>query len=164
VATVVLGTSEGADDVVQQALERAWQAIARFDEERAFRPWLLRIVANAARNSRRSRGRFARLAVRAASQAGTGGNGAANPEDVVVADSERQRLVAVLNRLRADDRLIIALRHFEQLTEREIADVLDIRPGTVKSRLSRAMQRLRTAYDQAGAPAVEPDEEVTLDG
>ena len=100
------------------------------------------------------------MAVRAASQEVVNGNGAATPEDVVVADAERQRLVAVLNRLRADDRLVIALRHFEQLSEREIADVLDVRPGTVKSRLSRAMQRLRTAYDRAA----EPDEEVSLDG
>ena len=86
VATVVLGTCEGADDVAQQAMERAWRAMPRFDVRRAFRPWLLRIVANAARNDRRSRGRFARLAVRAAGHA-PNGNGAAavGPEEAMVA-------------------------------------------------------------------------------
>ena len=53
-------------------------------------------------------------------------------------------VVAALNRLDAVDRLVIALRHFEQLSEQEMADVLDVPPGTVKSRLSRAMAKLRT--------------------
>ena len=115
VATVVLGTTERADDVVQQAMVRAWRAMPRFDERRAFRPWLLRIVANAARNDRRARGRFARLAVRAASHASNGNGAASDPQDAIVADLERQRVVEALNRLRAEDRLVIALRHFEQL-------------------------------------------------
>jgi RNA polymerase sigma factor (sigma-70 family) len=158
VAAVVLGTSEGADDVVQQAMERAWRAMRRFDERRAFRPWLLRIVANAARNDRRSSGRFARLAVRAASHA-TNGDGAAvavDPAEAVVADVERQRVVEALNRLRAEDRVVIALRHFEQLSELEMVDVLDVPNGTVKSRLSRAMTRLRAELDR--------DEEVSRHG
>jgi RNA polymerase sigma factor (sigma-70 family) len=158
VATVVLGTSEGADDVVQQAMVRAWRAMSRFDERRAFRPWLLQIVANAARNDRRSRGRFARLAVRAASQAphGNGAASAVDPEEAIVADLERRRVVEALNRLRAEDRLVIALRHFEQLSEREMVDVLDVPSGTVKSRLSRAMARLRAELDR--------DEEVSRHG
>jgi RNA polymerase sigma factor (sigma-70 family) len=158
VATVVLGTTEGADDVVQQAMERAWRAMPRFDERRPFRPWLLRIVANAARNDRRARGRFARLAVRAASHS-PDGNGAAvavGPEEATVADGERRRVVEALNRLRAEDRIVIALRHFEQLSEREMVDVLDVPRGTVKSRLSRAMTRLRAELDR--------DEEVSRHG
>ena len=67
VATVVLGRAEGADDVVQQATERAWRAIATFDVARPFRPWFLRIVANGARNDRRAGGRRAHLEVRVAS-------------------------------------------------------------------------------------------------
>jgi RNA polymerase sigma factor (sigma-70 family) len=156
VATVVLGTSEGADDVVQQAMVRAWRAMRRFDERRAFRPWLLRIVANSARNDRRARGRFARLAVRAASYAPNGNGAAPDPEEAIVADLERRRVVEALNRLRAEDRLVIALRHFEQLSEREMVDVLDVPSGTVKSRLSRAMTRLRAELDR--------DEEVSRHG
>jgi RNA polymerase sigma factor (sigma-70 family) len=142
VATVVLGAADGADDVVQQAMVQAWRALDRFDVGRAFRPWLLRIVANLARNDRRSRGRRARLAVRAAGRAD--GSGAATPEEVVVGDAERRMVVNAMSRLAAPDRLVIALRHFEQLSEAEMADVLDCPAGTVKSRLSRAMARLRT--------------------
>lgn len=139
VAAVVLGTTEGADDVVQQALERSWVALDQLDSERAFRPWFLRIVANLARNERRSRGRRAHLA----SRMGAVENGVATPEEVVVEDHEREEVVAALSRLDASDRLVIALRHFEDLSEREMSEVLDCPPGTVKSRLSRAMVRLR---------------------
>ena len=147
VATVVLGTAEGADDVVQQASERAWRAIGRFRPDRAFRPWLLRVVANTARNDRRSRGRRANLALRAA-QRTAATDVVATPEDLVVTQAERQRVVAALNRLRADDRLVIALRHFEQLSEREMVEALGRPAGTVKSRLSRAVARLRVELER----------------
>ncbi len=151
VATVVLGAPEGADDVVQQAIERAWRAIGRFDAGpagggRAFRPWLLRIVANTARNDRRSRGRRAHLAVRAASADAR--RHVVTPEEAAIGDDERRTVVAALNRLPAADRLVIALRHFEQLSELEMAEVLECAPGTVKSRLSRAMGRLRKQLDR----------------
>ena len=144
VATVVLGATDGADDVVQLALERAWRSLHRFDIERPFRPWLLRIVANAARNDRRARGRHAALTTRA---------GVAEsrltpltPEELAVDAEERLMVLEALSSLGAADRLVIALRHFEDLTEAEMADVLGCRPGTVKSRLSRAMARLRHRY------------------
>ena len=65
------------------------------------------------------------------------------PSTHVVTATERDVVVAALNCLEAQERLVIALRHFEQLSEQEMADVLDCPPGTVKSRLSRAMSRLR---------------------
>lgn len=145
VATVVLGTAEGADDVVQIATERAWRARARYDAERPFRSWFLRIVANTARNDRRSRGRRAQLAVRAASE---GPRDAATPEDDAVTDAERQLVVAALNTLRTSDREVIALRYFEELSEEEMATVLDCATGTVKSRLSRALARLRAVLEE----------------
>ena len=55
----------------------------------------------------------------------------------VVERGRRRALVGALNRLSREDRLVIALRHYDQLTEREMADALDCAPGTVKSRLSR---------------------------
>ena len=66
-----------------------------------------------------------------------------DPADHAITATERDVVVAALNRLDADARLVIALRHFEQLSEREMADVLGCPAGTVKSRLSRAMARLR---------------------
>jgi RNA polymerase sigma factor (sigma-70 family) len=144
VATVVLGTSEGADDVVQHAIERAWRGLSTFKTDRLFGPWFLRIVANCARNDRRSRGRRGRLQVRVAAARETG---VATPDEVAVADEDRRRVVDAMNRLASGDRLVIALRHFEEMSEREMAETLDCRVGTVKSRLSRAMARLRTELD-----------------
>lgn len=154
VATVVLGATEGADDVVQHALERAWRALDRFDADRPFRPWLLRIVANAARNDRRGRGRRAALAARAAATAGRPGSQIPTPEDLAIDADERRMVLEALSSLGAADRLVIALRHFENLTEHEMAEVLGCRPGTVKSRLSRAMVRLRASYMALAAIAI----------
>jgi RNA polymerase sigma factor (sigma-70 family) len=137
---VVLGDGSDADDVVQVASERAWRALASVDSQRGFRAWFLRIVANTARNHRRAWWRRRRAELRVAARP------TADPADLVdaaVSTSEREVVVAALNRLDAVDRLVIALRHFEQLGVQEMADVLDIPPGTVKSRLSRAMAKLR---------------------
>lgn len=141
VATVVLGTATGSDDVVQDADVRAWRAHSTIDPERGFRSWYLRVVANAAKNTRRSMGRRAALELRdVRSEALTA---APDPADRAVTEAERRAVIAAVNGLASSDRLVIALRHFEQLGEAEIADVLGCPVGTVKSRLSRAMARLR---------------------
>jgi RNA polymerase sigma-70 factor (ECF subfamily) len=140
VATVVLGTADGADDVVQIAMERAWRARRTYDSARPFVPWLLRIVTNTARNDRRRRGRQAALRRRAAGQAVLH---AATPEDDAVTEDDRRAVLAALNRLEIDDRTVLALRYIEQLSEAEVAAVIDCPLGTVKSRLSRAKGRLR---------------------
>ena len=107
VAAVVLGGADGADDVVQQATERAWRSMATFDATRPFRPWFLRIAANSARNDRRTRGRRANLEVRAATA--TAVSATVTPEEAAVSDADRQQVVEALNRLEADDRLVIAV-------------------------------------------------------
>ena len=117
------------------------RAIGTVDLERGFRPWFLRIVANTARNHQRSRGRRRAAELRVAAQPNAP---APDPEMSTVTGAEREVVVGAMNRLDADARLVIALRHFEQLSEHEMADVMACPPGTVKSRLSRAMARLRT--------------------
>lgn len=130
---------------MQLAGERAWTAIASVDPERGFRSWWLRIVANTARNHRRARWRRRTAELRVAARPT---DQIENPETTAVTAAEREVVVAALNRLDGSDRLVIALRHFEQLAEREMADVLDVPPGTVKSRLSRAMARLRAELEK----------------
>jgi RNA polymerase sigma-70 factor (ECF subfamily) len=147
VATVVLGSGVDADDVVQQATARMWPAIGRVDVERGFRAWFLRGVANTARNHRRSRWRRRAAELRLA---GRRGDEPADPADVAVSTAEREMVLAALNRLDHDTRLVLALRHFEQLSEREMAAVLDCPVGTVKSRLARATARLRVELGEEG--------------
>ncbi len=145
-ATVVLGSPEGAADAVQAATLKAWRSIRKVDPARGFRSWYLRIVANTARNDRRSRWRRSALTIRAGSVRFPD---VATPDAVVVTSAERQVVVDALNELPPADRLILALRFFEDMTQAEIAEILECPVGTVKSRLSRAMARLRAGLPDA---------------
>ena len=139
-----------AEDAAQDALVKAHAALDRLDPDRPVRPWLLTIVANEARNRARSAGRREHLAHRAAAAAGNG-HGAAAPDDLVVSAEEREEVMAALRRLPHGDREVIGLRYLLELSEQETADALGVRRGTVKSRLSRALSRLRTEMGIAAA-------------
>jgi RNA polymerase sigma-70 factor (ECF subfamily) len=109
-------------------------------------------VANEARNRRRSAGRREGLAIRAT--AGRPSDDAApSPEAAALALERRTTLLAALNSLRHEDREVIGARYFLDLSEAETADVLGIPRGTVKSRLSRALARLRSSLGDAEAGA-----------
>jgi RNA polymerase sigma-70 factor (ECF subfamily) len=144
-AYVIAGNPSDAEEAAQEAFVKAYRALGRFRRGSPFRPWLLRIVANEARNRRRSAGRRAALSLRAAADESSG-DAAPSPEGVLVADEERGRLLAAVNELREEERLVIACRFFLELSEEETAAALDVRLGTVKSRTSRALERLREAY------------------
>ena len=135
-----------AEESVQDAFLKAWRALWRFRAGAPFRPWLLRIVVNEARNRRRAAGRRAALVLRAEGE-GVSGDAASSPEAVVLADEERTRLLTALERLPDDARLVLACRYLLDLSEAETAAALGVRRGTVKSRTSRALERLRETYD-----------------
>ena len=140
VATVVSGSVEGAEDIAQETFIRAHRGLAKFRQDARLEPWLYQIAANTARNQRRTRGRQARLALKVGSL----------PMPVVASYEPDDRILIIdgLNRLRVEDRLVIALRYFEDLSEADIAIALHCRPGTVKSRLARAVDRLRSEIGQ----------------
>ncbi|HZO62831.1 MAG TPA: sigma-70 family RNA polymerase sigma factor [Gaiellaceae bacterium] len=140
-AHVVSGNAADAEEAVQDAFVKAYRALWRFRPGAPFRPWLLRIVANEARNRRRSAGRRSALALRAAQE--PSGEAAPSPEAALLGAERREELVAALNRLSESDREALACRFFLDLSEAETAAALGVRPGTVKSRLSRALERLR---------------------
>lgn len=137
-----------ADDAVQDAFIKAYAALPRFRLGSPFRPWVLRIVANEARNRRRSAGRREGLAIRAAAtdHGPSGGLSVVpGPEAAVIADEARRELLAAVATLRDEDREILGARFFLDLGEAEAAEALGIARGTVKSRTSRALGRLRDA-------------------
>ncbi len=139
----VIAPDGDAEDAVQEAFVKAYRALGRFRAGSPFRPWLLRIVANEARNRRRSAGRRAGLALRVAEDRRPG-DAAPSPESAVLDHEERAWLVAAINDLADGDREVIAARYFLDLSEAETAEILGLPRGTVKSRLSRAVGRLRT--------------------
>ncbi len=147
-AWLITGTAADAEDTAQEAFIKAHRALARFRPGEPFRPWLLQIVANDARNRRRSAGRREQLAVRAAADR-PAGDAAPSPEAAVLAAERRDALLAGLRRLGEDDRLVIGLRYFLDLGEAEMAAAIGVPRGTVKSRLSRSLGRLRTALESA---------------
>ena len=131
-----------AEDAAQAGFINAYYALGRFRSDAPFRPWLLKIVANEARNRRRSATRRSGLELRLAEDRPRD-DAAPSPEAAVLAREPRERLLQAVNRLAENDRVVIGLRYFLDLSEAEMAKVLGCAPGTVKSRLSRALGRLR---------------------
>ncbi|MBA2510147.1 MAG: sigma-70 family RNA polymerase sigma factor [Rubrobacteraceae bacterium] len=152
-AFTITGDAAESEDAAQEAFVKVYRTLERFRSGAPFRPWLLTVVANEARNRRRAAGRRAGLTLRAvehASQAVT----PTSPEATVVARERRAELLGAVEGLREEDREVISLRYFLELTEAEAASVMGCARGTVKSRLSRAVGRLREkmmeAQDAAG--------------
>ncbi len=141
-AFVITGDAAEAEDAAQSGFVKAYYALDRFRAGSPFRPWLLKIVANEARNRRRASNRRAGLHLRLAEDRPEEG-AAPSPEAAVLAREPRTALLKAINALREGDREIIALRYFLDLSEAETASVLGCALGTVKSRLSRALDRLR---------------------
>jgi RNA polymerase sigma-70 factor (ECF subfamily) len=141
-AYLITGTATDAEEAAHEAFVKAFGALGRFRPRNPFRPWLLAIVANEARNRRRSAGRRHALALRAAEEIRPG-DAAPSPEAAVLGRERRTLLLAAVNRLSEEQRLVVACRYFLELDEAETASALGIRKGTVKSRLSRALEHLR---------------------
>jgi RNA polymerase sigma-70 factor (ECF subfamily) len=143
-AYLIARNAADAEDAAQDAFVKAYYALGRFRSSEPFRPWLLRIAANEARNRRRSAGRRDRLALRLMERRGPG-DAAPSPDAAAIRGESRAELLAALESLPERDRLVIGCRYLLDLSEAETAAALGVRPGTVKSRLSRALTRLRAA-------------------
>ncbi|MGH2626931.1 MAG: RNA polymerase sigma factor [Anaerolineales bacterium] len=138
-AYLILGDAAEAEDSVQEAFVRAFGSLARFDETRPFRPWLMRIAANHARNRRRSMARYWARLQRMARRDPEMVQGAPPPRPAGSAET----LWQAVRRLGNGDQEVIYLRYFLGLTEAEAAEVMHVPAGTVKSRLHRSLARLR---------------------
>jgi RNA polymerase sigma-70 factor, ECF subfamily len=134
-----------AEDAVQEAFVKAYRKLGTFRPGAAFRPWLFTIVANEARNRRRSMSRQASLALRVRDQPVPLGAGS---DTLAVEQEQRRLLLAAVGDLPDHHREVVALRFFAGLSESETAEVLACPAGTAKSRLSRALEHLRAALGE----------------
>ena len=141
-AFLVTRSAEDAEEVAADSFLKAFQALGRFRRGKPFRPWLLAIVANEARNRRRAGTRRHALVLRAADESRLG-DAAPSPEAAALRAERRRDLLGAIERLPEDQRLAVECRYFLELSEAETALVLGVRRGTAKSRLSRALERLR---------------------
>jgi RNA polymerase sigma factor (sigma-70 family) len=134
-----------AEDAVQDAFVNTFRKLDTYRPSSAFRPWLFTIVANEARNRRRSMSRRVSLELRVREQSQSTGTAA---DTLAIEHEQRLRLVAAVNDLADHHREVVALRFFAGLSESETAEVLSCPPGTAKSRLSRALEQLRTTLGE----------------
>ncbi len=147
-AYVIVGDHDEANDAAQEGFVKALRALGRFRTGAPFRPWLLRIVANEAINRRRATRRRAELGLRVVAQ-GPPVASVTGPEEAALGAERSAELLRAVNALRPDDRLVIAYRFWFELPEAEMAEALGVARGTVKSRLSRALGRLRATLASA---------------
>jgi RNA polymerase sigma-70 factor, ECF subfamily len=136
-AFLIVQDTAAAEDIAQEALLAAVRAIDRFDRRRPFRPWLHRIVVNRSLDWVRARDRRAEVSSELAPAAGEASSGAERSED----------LMAALAGLDPDDRALVVLRHVLGYRSSELAGVLDVPAATVRTRLARALQRLRSQLE-----------------
>ena len=153
-AYVITGSAADAEDAAQDGFVKAYRALASFRSGAEPRPWLLKIVANEAHNRVRSIGRRHQLELRLAeghrlSDGHRPGGAAPSPEAAAVAAEDTRRLLGLVNQLGEEDRIVIASRYFLELSGEETAAALGVPEGTVKSRLSRALSRLRARFEEA---------------
>ena len=128
-----------AEDAAQEAFVKAFRALGRFRPGAPVRPWLLRIVTNEARNRRKAAARREHLALRVAADPSTPGWTEADEPPI----ADRSAVLSAVSRLSEEDQTIITYRYFLDLSEAEMAEALSCPRGTVKSRLARAIARLR---------------------
>ena len=145
-AYALSGSAADAEEAAQDGFVKAYRALGRFRRGSPFRPWLLRIVGNEARNRVRARSRREGLTRRVAGTDVSGG-AAPPPEAAVLELEQREELFAAIAALRPDERLAVIGRFFLGLTDEEAAAALGVRRGAVKMRVFRALERLRVELE-----------------
>jgi RNA polymerase sigma factor (sigma-70 family) len=140
VAFLIVASTSDAEDVAQEAFVKAYRALGRFRAGSPFRPWLLRIVGNEARNHRRASGRRDHHHRRAALEPV---RPVAPPDEEVLEQEGRDRLFAAVGRLPKGERAAVAARYVVGLTEEEAAAALGVPRTALKMRAWRGLQRLR---------------------
>ncbi|PKO11724.1 MAG: hypothetical protein CVU39_27735 [Chloroflexi bacterium HGW-Chloroflexi-10] len=139
-AYLFLHDADEAEDIAQETFLRAYHMLSRFDTSRPLRPWLLGIASNMARNRIRSAGRYLAALVRSYR---TSPPQSVNTEEKSSQRWESQTLWKAVQSLDTSDQQVIYLRFFLELSVSETADTMAVAEGTVKSRLNRALGRLR---------------------
>lgn len=149
-----LGQPALVDDVVQETFLQVHVSAARFDVSRRVKPWLFTIAANKARDLLRSRTRRRETSLDASSD-GDGGSlldvfvdSAAAPDQALADDDRAGRVRQVVGGMPIHLREVLILGYFHQFPYKEIAEILDVPIGTVKSRLHAAVAHFSDGYQR----------------
>ena len=140
----LLGAGADAGDVVQEAFVKAYRKLDTFRQDADFKPWLLKIVANETKNLHRGKKRRNLMELKVAALQET----VDHDDPGTLVDDTRTQLLNALRNLPERDRQVVTCRYLLDLSEAETADTLGLAKGTVKSRLSRALVKLRPMLEE----------------
>lgn len=152
VALRILGTGE-AQDASQEVWIRVWRNIGNFRGESAFSTWLYKITVNTCLSVRRKEqtamlreigGEFPQLPIHPGAED--------DPETAVLDGERRDEILCALERVRAEHRAALVLRHMEGLSYAEVASILDVPDGTAKGWVNRGRAALLVALADGGKP------------
>jgi len=144
----LLRTEAEAAEVAQETFLRAYQHLERYDESRPFDLWVLTIARNLCLDILRRRTKHRTEDVDEHAQVLPSGD--ASAEDKAIARQERQSLEEAMATLSVDDREVLALYYVQKRTTKEIAQVMNVAPGTIMARLFRAREKLRQRMQPPG--------------
>ena len=151
----ITGNQEDAADMTQEAFLKAWRSLSSFQFDSSFSTWLYRLASNTCLDYLRSLKRRPQCSLTVEDDEGEEQvldviDEAPTPEEALLSAEERSQLVNALSQLETSQRQIITLRVVNDLSYAEIAEILDVKEGTVKSRLARARDSLRKKFLQLG--------------
>lgn len=150
VALRMMNHSEDAKDISQEVFLKAYRNIANFDERSAFSTWLYRITTNTCIDEMRKRkGKQSySLEEELENEDGTMQRQIADegdtPEESLLREERKSEILQALEKLSAEHKAAVVLRDVKGLSYEEISEILDLSLGTVKSRISRARNQLKT--------------------
>ncbi len=142
------GHPEDAQDLSQEAFVKVWRGLQFYKFESSFSTWLYRLTSNVCIDFLRQQKRRAACSLNMTDENGEETeleivDPAPSPEQQVSSREDKTQIAAALNQLEDEFRLVLTLRVVEDLSYEEIGEMLDLKPGTVKSRIARARTKLK---------------------
>jgi RNA polymerase sigma-70 factor (ECF subfamily) len=154
----VMGTEDEARDLCQETFLRAYRALGGFKREARFSSWLYQIALNLCRDRMRRRKGRVLVSLDAMDEEGQAlpRRPGPTPLDLVEAGTLSRAVAAAVEELPEEQREVIVLKEYQDLTFLEIAEILDVPLSTVKTRLYRGLGQLRTRLERQGIRGAAP--------
>lgn len=149
------GNSDDAMDLTQETFLKAWRNLGAFRSDAAFSTWLYRLCSNVCIDHLRREGKRKVIPLHTEDDDGEErtmdvADPAPGPQERLEAADQRQQVADALQSLEPEYREALTLRVIHDMSYADIADVLQVREGTVKSRIARAREKMRQAMEKLG--------------